>query len=75
MFETLFSYPAVLRRHQSGPLTDERIRYLEGLVGQRAARGTVLKRARYCLCVARAIQRWPPDHRFTEGEIDELAAN
>jgi hypothetical protein len=31
MFETLFSYPAILKRHREGPLATERAAYLEGL--------------------------------------------
>ncbi len=43
MFETLFSYPAVLRRHRDGPLAAERAAYLEGLATQGTARGTLLR--------------------------------
>jgi hypothetical protein len=32
MFETLFTYPAVLKRHRDEPLARERASYLEGLL-------------------------------------------
>src|SRR5712692_11828024 len=73
MFEELFTYPTVLKRHREGPLAQERRSYLAGLAAQAMARETLLRQARYSLCVARAIERWPADHRFTEIEIDELA--
>ncbi len=34
MFETLFTYPRVLRRHREGPLATDRAAYLSGLVAQ-----------------------------------------
>jgi hypothetical protein len=73
MFETYFSYPAVLRRHQDGPLAAERARYLDDLAVQGTARATLLKRASSCLCVAREIMRWPSDHIFERSEILDLA--
>lgn len=74
MFEKLFSYPAVLRRHQDGPLAVERAGYLEALAARGTARGTLLRRASYCLCIAQWLQRWPMGHRFAEGDVAELAA-
>lgn len=74
MFETLFSYPAVLHRHQDGPLAAERAAYLKGLTAQGAARGTVLRRASYCLWVAREVACWPSDHLFKQSEIVGLAS-
>jgi site-specific recombinase XerD len=73
MFETLFSYPAVLRRHQDGPLAAERTGYLESLAAQGIARGTLLRRASYCLCIAREVERHPADHVFDRCEIEGLA--
>lgn len=73
MFETLFTYPGVLRRHQDGPLATERASYLTELAVQRIARGTILRRASYCLCVAIELQRWPPDQCFDEDEVEQLA--
>jgi hypothetical protein len=45
MFETLLIYPAVLARHQTGPGSAERRRYLGHCAGQGLARGR--RRARY----------------------------
>ena len=42
MFETLYSYPAVIRRHREGPLVAERVSYLERLAAAGAARATRL---------------------------------
>jgi hypothetical protein len=74
MFETLFSFPAVIRRHREGPFAAERATYLEGLAAKGMTQGTILRCARYCLCVAKELQRWPPDHCFDEEEIKELAS-
>lgn len=73
MFETLFTYPAVLKRHRDGPLAHERAHYLEGLAAQGMAHETLLWRARYALCVAREIAGWPVDHLFAESDIGEIA--
>lgn len=74
MFETLFIYPAVLRRHREGPLAGERVAYLADLTAQGMARGTVLRQSSYCLCIATELQRWPANHCFPEEEIHTLAA-
>lgn len=74
MFETLYSYAAVLRRHRTAPLAAERAAYLQGLAAGGAARETVLGRARYCLWVAQELQRWPPEHRFQLADLEALAA-
>jgi site-specific recombinase XerD len=73
MFETLFTYPAVLARHRDGPLARERASYLEVLGAQGMAHETLLWRARYALCVAREIAGWRADHLFAERDIDEIA--
>jgi site-specific recombinase XerD len=73
MFDTLFTYPAVLARHRDGPLALERARYLEGLAAQGMAHETLLWRARYALCVAREIAGWPADHLFAGHDIGEIA--
>ena len=59
MFKKIFSYPAVLQRHLEGPLTSERLAYLQYLNDRGVASGTLLRQARYCLCIAREIQRGP----------------
>lgn len=74
MFETLFRYHAVLRRHRGSPLAAERAAYLEGLAAQGMAQGTILHRASYCLCVAEELQRWPPEHCFDEDDVGSFAA-
>lgn len=75
VIERLFTYPAVLRRHCSGPLAAERDAYLEALRVRGAAHGTLLWVARYCLCVAHEVQRWPPEQRFSKEELDTIAAS
>jgi hypothetical protein len=55
MFESLFTYPAVLTRHQTGPGTAERERYLTHCAGQGLARETLLHIARELLVVAERI--------------------
>ena len=75
MFETLFQYPRVLRRHKEGPLAAERAAYLRELAAQGMARGTILRRSSYCLCVAIELQRWPPDRCYNEDEIEALSAS
>ncbi|MCP5070868.1 MAG: tyrosine-type recombinase/integrase, partial [bacterium] len=73
MFERLFSYPTVVRRHREGPLAAERAAYLEGLVTDGMALHTILRRASDCLHVAEELERWPPDHCFTIVEVEALA--
>ena len=73
MFGTLFTYPAVVRRHREAPLAAERAAFLQGLAEQGAARETVLGRARYYLWLARALQRWPADHPFSASDLEALA--
>lgn len=73
MFDTLFRYPAVLRRHRDGPLATERAAYLARLSAQGSAPGTLLKCARYCLAVAHALQATPHGQPFTTSDIDVLA--
>jgi hypothetical protein len=75
MFEKIFSYPGVLRRHREGPLASERLEYLKYLNDRGAALGTLLRQARYCLCVAREIQHWPRDHRFSDADLEAIAAS
>lgn len=74
MFDSLFSYPAALRRHQDGPFAAQRANYLQALAAQGMARGTLLRRAAYCLCVAREIERLPKDQVLGHDEIAGLAS-
>jgi integrase/recombinase XerD len=73
MFDRLFRYPAVVRRHQDGPLATERAVYLASLVAQGSAPGTLIKCARYCLAIAHVLQAMPRDQSFTTADIDVLA--
>lgn len=73
MFEKLFIYPAVIRRHRKGPLAAERAAYLNRLADQGMALGTILRQFSYCLCIAIALQRWQPDRCFDEDEVELLA--
>ena len=73
MFETLFKYPASIRRHQKGPLAAERAAYLSEQAAKGLARATILRRASYCLRVAVELQRWPADRRLNDDEVEELA--
>lgn len=75
VLERLFAYPAVLRRHRDGPLAADREAYLERLSARGAAQGTLLRMARYCLCVAHEVQRWPQGHRFSKEQLDTVAAS
>ena len=74
MFETLFTYPAVLRRHKEGPLAVERARYLTDLAAQSVPRTTLLMKASYCRRVAVELQRWPSDRCFDKNEVEEMAS-
>ena len=73
MFETLFSRPAAIQRHHTGPYADERVAYLEQLAAQGTPRATMRIRAHYCLWMARELENWPQDHQFAQTEIDTIA--
>jgi integrase/recombinase XerD len=75
MFEKIFCFRAVLRRHLEGPLASERLEYLKYLNDRGVALGTLLKHARYCLCIAHEIQRWPRDHVFNTADLEGIAAS
>ena len=73
MFETLFSRPAAIQRHYTGPYANERAAYLEQLAAQGTPRTTMRIRAHYCLEMARELANWPQDSPFTHAEIDTIA--
>jgi hypothetical protein len=73
MFDQLFRYPAVVRRHRDAPFAHERATYLVGLASRGSATETLLKYARYCLAIAHVVHATPPDRSFTTSEIDGLA--
>ena len=74
MFETLFTYPRVLRRHREGPLVEERAAYLSELAARCVAPATLIKQARCCLRVAVELERWPAGRCFDHAEVREMAA-
>jgi len=74
MFETLFSRPPAIQRHRAGPLAVERATYLDMLAVQGTPRATMRIRAHYCLRIARELENWPREHRFTPPEIDVVSA-
>ena len=74
MFETLFTYPAVLRRHKEGPLAVERARYLTDLAAKSVPRTTLLMKASYGRRVAVELQQWPSDRCFDKSEVEEMAS-
>ena len=72
MFETLFTYSAVLTRHQTGPGSAERRRYLAHCAGQGLARKTLLRIARELLVVAERLDV-TVGHQITRLEIEAAA--
>ena len=72
MFETLFTYPAVLARHQTGPAAAERGSYLAHCAGQGLARETLLRIARELLVVAERLDV-TVGHQTTRLEIEVAA--
>jgi integrase/recombinase XerD len=72
MFESLFAYPAVLARHQTGPGSAERGRYLAHCAGQGLARETLLRIARELLVVAERLDV-TVGHQITRLEIEAAA--
>lgn len=77
MLDSLFTYPAVLKRHQAGPLAAEREAYLDALAKSGAARSTLQRRAVFCLVVAQALDRVNGEvaaEAFGATEIDAMAS-
>ena len=72
MFEALFTYPAVLARHQAGPGSAERERYLAHCAGQGLARETLLRIARELFVVAERLDV-TVGHQVTRQEIEVAA--
>jgi integrase/recombinase XerD len=73
MFESLFSYASVLHRHREGPLAAERAAHLRLLADKGMARSTILRYARYCLCIAEELRRCSLDRPLDAEEIEGLA--
>ena len=74
MFETLFTYPKVVRRHRDGPLANERAAYLAKRAAQGVAHATPIKEARTSRRVAVELDRWPAEHGFSIDEVREMAS-
>lgn len=72
MFEKLFSYPAVLQRHRTGPLAAEREAFIEMLDAKGMAHETLLRVARYCRCLSEGIRSWPAERCFKVSEVEAL---
>lgn len=56
MFNQVFTSPAVVERHRSAPLANERSAYLDGLARQGASRRTLRNAAAYMLAVTHGLQ-------------------
>ena len=72
MFENLFHYPRVLARHVSGPLAEERRRYLDHRAAQGTPRSTLLRYATELLVVASSLEL-KPRHPVRPGQIQRAA--
>ena len=73
MFESLFSYASVLNRHREGPLAAERAAHLRSLAAKGMAQSTLLRYARYCLCVAKYLHRQSLDRPLRAEEVADLS--
>jgi site-specific recombinase XerD len=74
VFEQLFERPHALARQLSGPLADDRRRYLAHCAGQQMARRTLRGIAIYTLIVARDLRLADrPGERITRAEIEAAA--
>lgn len=72
MFDQLFKRPAAVARHTTAPLYRERVRYLEYMQHQRAARKTLIRNAAYMMRIGEAL-RWKLPDSFTAAELNKLA--
>jgi len=73
MFEQLFRYPGVVRRHRDGPFAHERATYLAGLASRGSATETLLNMRATAWPSRTWCRATPPDQSFTTSEIDGLA--
>jgi integrase/recombinase XerD len=71
MFETLYSYPQVLRRHREGPWAEERERFLAHCVEQGFACATLRQIAAELLVVARYFR--VGEARFSTQDVEAAA--
>lgn len=72
MFDQLFKRPAAVARHTAAPLYRERVRYLEYMQHQRAARKTLIRNAAYMMRIGEAL-RWKLPDSFTAAQLNKLA--
>jgi integrase/recombinase XerD len=75
MFETIYSKPADIRRHEAGPLSKERCDYLRHLADRGASTKTLQNKAWFIGWVALEMRTWPTDHSFAEADLDHLSAS
>jgi site-specific recombinase XerD len=76
MFELLFEDPCVLARHRTGPLPEERHRYLAYCAKQGMARSTLQSIARYILVITEALRLAErPGELITQKEVDDEASD
>lgn len=74
MFDRIFQNPRTLARHRSGPLADERRRYLAHYAELGMARPRLQHIARYTLAIAEALRLAErPGELITQAEIDAEA--
>jgi site-specific recombinase XerD len=75
MFDDLFQRPHALARQSTGPLLEERVRYLRNLIDEEMARSTVRVAAIYLLVVCDRLHLGRrPGEMIDQAEIDEAAA-
>ena len=74
MFETLFTYSRVLRRHREGPLAEERAAYLPFWPLTPSHRQTPSNKRDAVYGCAVELERWPADHCFDIDEVGEMAS-
>ena len=76
MFETLFTHPAVIRKHASGPFAEIRQQHLKELAEVGSSQATLLRHAAYGLCVSVALDGWRRLRKpepITAGELEHFA--
>ena len=74
MFDRLFEEPGALVRQRTGPLIEERQRFLVHLAEQGMARCTLRKAARYLLIIARCLRLADrPGEVICRAEIEQQA--
>ncbi len=75
MFEELYFYAGVIRRHREAPLANERAAYLKQSAARGVSQRTLLRQARYVRCVAVELPVLLPGQSFTPAEVRILARN